>query len=296
MGLILLCLALGWVLRAVGILSDRRTENSLSWVIYVALPANALLHIHGIEFTGSWLLAACMPWVSVGVAWLLFRWAAGVYHWSRETLGALILVAGWGNTSFVGVPMVIAYFGPEWISLVLVIDVLGSYLALSTLGIFLASHYSAKELTAADMVRRIVSFPPLIAVTFALVCNGFARPEWIDQVLQPIATTLTPVAMIAVGATLRWGAIRENIGLIAVGLVYRLALAPAIAVLIYTLMGNLNDDISAIAIFETAMPPMVAASVISIRYGLAPSLVAGLVGVGIPLSMLTLALWARLLG
>lgn len=295
MELIFLCLGLGWVLRRVGILSDQRTQNALSWVIYVALPAMALLHIHGIEFTREWLFAAAMPWVSVALAWGLFRSMAARYRWSREKIGALVLVAGWGNTSFVGIPMVVAYFGAEWISLVLVIDSLGSYLALSTLGIFLASRYSTNELRAGDMVRRILGFPPLIAVLVALACNGFARPEWIDQGLQPIAATLTPVAMIGVGATLQWGAIFEHRHAIAAGLAYRLAIAPAITLLIYTVAGFPIGGVSAIAIFETAMPPMVASSVIAIRYGLLPPLVGGMIGVGIPLSMLTLAIWVRVL-
>ena len=295
MALILLCLAVGWVLRSVGILSEQRTQKALSWVIYVALPAMALLHIHGIEFTGEWLLAAAMPWVSVALAWLLFRSMASRYGWSREKVGALVLVSGWGNTSFIGIPMVITYFGIEWISLVLVIDSLGSYLALSTAGIFLASRYSSSELGAGDMMKRIFGFPPLLALLVALACNGLPRPEWIEQVLQPIAATLTPVAMIGVGATLQWGAIFEHRQAIASGLPYRLAVAPAITLLIYKLAGFSIDGVSAIAIFETAMPPMVASSVVAIRYGLMPPLVAGMIGVGIPLSMVTLALWARVL-
>jgi predicted permease len=74
--------------------------------------------------------------------WLLFGVGAGVF-WPRRTLlrlpapsvGALTLVGGFGNTSFVGLPMIESLHGRDGMGLGLLIDQLGSYLALSTLGI-----------------------------------------------------------------------------------------------------------------------------------------------------------------
>jgi len=36
-------------------------------------------------------------------------------RWSRRTTGALLLVAGWGNTSFVGLPMIATFAGHQWL-------------------------------------------------------------------------------------------------------------------------------------------------------------------------------------
>lgn len=294
--LLFICLAAGWILRSSGVLGADGTRALSAWVINVALPAAALVHIHGVDFGAHWLVAAATPWLSVALAWLIFSLLARRLNWSRETLGALVLVAGFGNTSFVGIPMVWAYFGREWTSLVLVIDIFGSYLALSTLGIALASWHSSESATLREVAKRIVFFPPFVAVVIALILSDFSRPDWIEAVLTPIAETLTPIAMAAVGSALRFHTIPANWRQIGIGLGHRLFVAPALIVVFYLVIGGLGNDVATIAIFEAAMPPMLGASVIAIRFGLRPDLVAGLIGLGIPLSMATLPIWAWLLG
>lgn len=296
MSLLFLCLFLGWLLRRVGTLGEEGTRNFSAWVINVALPAVALLKIHDVQLRQEVILAAATPWIGAIAALVIFRVVlARPLGLSRETLGALILVGGWGNTSFVGIPMVEAYYGPEWLGLVLIIDVLGSYLALSTLGISIACRYSSESASAGAIVRKILTFPPFIAVVIALATNSLPRPAWLQEILEPLAVTLTPIAMAAVGSALRLQSIGSNLGPLALGLTYRLIVAPALIVLMYAALGDLHHGPSVIATFEMAMPPMLGASIIAMRYGLRPELVAGMIGLGIPLSMLTLPVWAHLL-
>jgi hypothetical protein len=46
-----------------------------------------------------------------------------------------------------------------------------------------------------------------------------------------------------------------------------------------------------VTIFEAVMPPMITAGIIAVKHDLEPELVALMVGIGIPLSFLTLAGW-----
>ncbi len=73
--------------------------------------------------------------MGVAIAIALFVPLGRAAGWSRPRVGGLILVAGWGNTSFVGLPMIAAFAGTQWLPLGLVIDLFGSYLALSTIGL-----------------------------------------------------------------------------------------------------------------------------------------------------------------
>ena len=56
---------------------------------------------------------------------------------------------------------------------------------------------------------------------------------------------------------------------------------------IFKLEGLILD----ISVIETAMAPMITGSIIAISYDLEPKLASLLVGVGIPLSFLTIGLW-----
>jgi predicted permease len=57
----------------------------------------------------------------------------------------------------------------------------------------------------------------------------------------------------------------------------------------------LADGIADVAVFETAMPPMITAAALAISHRLAPDFAAALVGYGTVVSLLTLPLWVWLL-
>ncbi len=50
-----------------------------------------------------------------------------------------------------------------------------------------------------------------------------------------------------------------------------------------------------VTIFEAAMPPQIGAAIMAMDHKLDPSLVALMVGLGIPLSFLTLVAWSKIL-
>lgn len=69
--LILICLAIGMLLRWTGRLPDSASKVLGGWVINVALPAAALRSVHNLEFGSTWWLAAATPWLGVALAVIL---------------------------------------------------------------------------------------------------------------------------------------------------------------------------------------------------------------------------------
>lgn len=289
--LILLCLAIGVALRASGRMPDNATKVLGAWVINVALPAAALRSLHHLHIRDDWWLAAATPWLGVLAALLVLVPACRLLGWSRRRTGALLLVGGWGNTSFVGLPMISAFAGSQWLGLGIVIDLFGSYLALSTLGLAIAAVASADRLEVTAVVRRVVTFVPFIAILVALATNHLDRPEWLDQLIAALADTLTPIALAAVGCALRVDRISGRLGPLLAGLGFRLVAAPLILVLIYVALGQAHDPVAKVAMLEMAMPPSLGASIIAIEHDLEPDLVALLIGIGVPLSLLTASAW-----
>src|SRR5579863_1144575 len=120
--LLLFCLAMGVVLRASGRVPADGYQTINAFVINLSLPALALLQIPQIHFTGELLVPISMPWLmfaGVGFAIWILGERTGL---SRNTTGALILTAGLANTSFVGVPMIEAFYGRSDMAIGLLID------------------------------------------------------------------------------------------------------------------------------------------------------------------------------
>jgi len=289
--LILISLVIGVVLRLSGRLPDTATKVFGGWVINIALPATALNTVHGLTFHSDWWLAAATPWIGVALAFALIVPVCRVLGWSRQRAAVLILVAGWGNTSFVGLPMIVAFAGAQWLGLGIVIDLFGSYLALSIVGIAIAETAGSGHFDPRAVANRIVTFPPFVAILIALATNDFVRPAWLTQLLGALAGTLTPIALAAVGYALQPDRIAGRFAALGVGLGFRLLVAPAAIVTMYLALGSAEDPVAKVAMLEMAMPPMLGASVIALDHDLEPDLVALLIGIGVPLSLLTTSAW-----
>lgn len=294
--LILCCMAIGVLLRLSGRFPDTAPKAFGGWVINVALPAAAIHSVHNLTFHPDWWLAAATPWISVALAIAVLVPLCRALGWSRQRAGALILVSGWGNTSFVGLPMIVALAGKQWLGVGIVIDLFGSYLALSTVGMAVVVAAGAGRFDWRAVIRKIVTFPPFWAIAVALPTNHLARPEWFSQLVGTLAHTLTPLALAAVGYSLRLDRVAGRLGALSVGLVFRLGVAPLAIVLMYLAIGGAGDPVAKVAMLEAAMPPMLGASVIAVDSDLEPDLVALLIGIGVPLSLLTAWGWWQLIG
>lgn len=289
--LILVCLIIGVLLRISGRLPDNATKALGGWVINVALPATALRSVHDLNPSDDWWLAAATPWIGAVLAILVLVPLSRAFGWTRQRAGALLLVAGWGNTSFVGLPMIVAFAGSQWLGLGIVIDLFGSYLALSTLGLAVATVASSGHFDWRAVARRIATFPPFLAILVAFATNHLDRADWVEQIIDSLAATLTPIALAAVGLALRFDRIVGRVGALSVGLGYRLVLAPLAILAMYLALGQAGDPVAKVAMLEMAMPPMLGASIIAMDHDLEPDLVALIIGVGVPLSLLTAWAW-----
>ena len=266
------------------------TGNVLNmFVIYVSLPAVVLLKIPGLTFSRELLVPTLMPWAMLLLSALTVLILARLLGWSRSITGCLLLLVPMGNTSFLGIPMVKAFFGEPAISYALLYDQLGSFLALATYGSVVIAIYggAAGRPTLGDVVLKIVTFPPFIALVLAFLIRSIAYPPVVAGILKSLAGTLVPVVMIAVGYQLTLKISRESHGPLAIGLVLKLVAAPLVALGICRFLG-LEGEAANVSIFEAGMPPMVSAGALAILAGLAPGLTAALVGLGIILSFVTL--------
>lgn len=293
--LLVACLAAGVILRMTGRVGDGAAASFNAYVINVALPALALYHVHRAPLDISFVQAALTSWLMLGAAGVFFALVARRAGLETRTIGALVLTGGLANTSFVGLPMIEAHIGAHGMPYGIVIDQLGSYLALSTVGIMLAAACAGDRATWPTLVKRVASFPPFIALLLALALRPVSFPPAVDDALSRLGATVAPIALLSVGCQLRFGAIRERARALVLGLGYKLIVGP-LAVLIACLLLWQPDGEQArlareIAIFEAAMGPMIGAAVVASNYRLDAPLASLMVGLGIPLSLLTAPLW-----
>jgi predicted permease len=266
------------------------------WVINIALPALVLELIPRLKFdTQLWFPVVAM-WLTFGGAWLLFGLLGPRLGWSRQRIGALILVCGLGNTSFMGYPLMQALHGKEGLALAVVADQLGCFPVLASAGIVVASLYAGRKPDPRFIVRRILTFPAFVALVVGVVVGLLGGwPTLLDGVFGPIGATLTPLALFSVGLQFKFHLGHRQATAMGLGLGWKLLLAP-LACWAMGVASGVSGLVLTVGVLQAAMAPMVSAAILADEYELEPTLANTVLGAGIVLSLLTVPLGNLLLG
>jgi predicted permease len=258
------------------------------FALYVSLPALILLKVPQLELGSDALVAAVAPWGLLLLSIALILPASRHFGWSRAKTGVLLLVVPIGNTSFMGVPMVNAFFGPSGIPYLIVYDQVGTILIFALYGSLILAMYGREgTLKVSSVARRALTFPPTIAAAAGLALRPWPYPEAVVSALHGISQSLTPLVMTAIGLQLRWRLERSVLGPLSYGLLIKLLITPLAALAVCRMLGMTGLPVD-ISVFEAGMPPMVTAAALAVVAGMESELAIALVGVGIIFSFATL--------
>ncbi|HUW75808.1 MAG TPA: AEC family transporter [Gallionella sp.] len=289
--LLIVCFVIGMLLHRYKRMPVNTPAVLNTFIIHVSFPALILLSVHSMKISGHIGLMAAMAWICFALSAGFFRLVGRRLNLPRPTEGALILTGGLCNTSYVGLPMIEAYYGHQGLATGIIVDQLGSFLVLSTLGITFAGIYSTGRPGITEMARRIFLFPPFIALVIALLLIPAVYPEWFTVVLKRLGDTLAPLALLSVGFQLRLGHLAGNVRNLTLGLVFKLLLIPLVMYLLYVPLLGAHGQAIQVTLFESAMPPMITAAILATEHDLDPPLATLMVAVGLVISFFTLTVW-----
>jgi len=288
--LLVVCLALGVIVARIVRPPATLPQGLNWWVINIAFSALVVHLIPTLHFDWQyWFLIAAL-WIVFAGAWLLFAMLGRALHWSRARIGAITLGCGLGNTAFIGFPMIEALHGREGTKLALVADQLGTFIALAVGGTIVAAIYSGRNATAAQVVRKVLLFPPFVSLVIGVVAGLLGGwPQPVDAVFERLGATLAPIALFSVGLQFRLQFQHGQATALLLALGWKLALAPLIVWLAGVAFG-VSTYILTIAVLQAAMGPMISATILAEQHDLEPQLANTVLGIGIVISLVTVPL------
>jgi len=262
-------------------------------VIYFCLPAITLYHIPKIKWSNELLFPIGAGWISFLLAFVFFHFLGRRLGWSNKLIGCLILTAGLSNSSFLGYPIVEALFGKKGLETAVLVDQPGTFVVVSTLGVFVAAFYSKGSPNAFSIIKKVLFFPPFLTFVAACLMNIFQYDldENIQFGLLKIGSLVTPLALLSVGLQLNFDRKSQHWKFLRLGLFFRLILTPFIILVLYVFILKQHSEAIKITVIEMAMAPMITGAILASSYGLKPKLSSMMIGFGIPISFLTVAIW-----
>jgi hypothetical protein len=216
---------------------------------------------------------------------LLARVLAARLQLSAAATSAFILAAGFANSGNYGLFVAESAFGKAGLAFA-VICYLTDNLTINSAGVYLAARGRTDGRHAFLQVFRN---PAIYAVPLGLAINrlGLPVPPQIMRVAEMLGRAAVPTMLVVLGLQLALMPVRQSRwGVVGAATVLRLLVAPAIGLVLATLLG-LTGLARNVGILMVAAPTAVLASIIAGRYDTEPGIVAGSVLVSSLASLVT---------
>jgi predicted permease len=289
--------AVGHALRATGRLPASAAHTLNTVVTDVTMPALILATLGARPVPAAAPRAVVAATLGLGAALVLCTIAARALGLGRPAQGALALTAGFSNTGFLGIPLVLGLYpeAPEAGATAVLIDAFMTTLWLYTAGVYWARRQGEGGESAPRLLR-LLATPASIAVVVGLAMSllGLHLPPPALRLALLLGGATVPLVFLALGLRLDWTDVRGRLRPILAASVIRLGIAPAVvfgAALTLGLRGPVRDA----AVLEAAMPSSMMAAVVADRYGCDGPLGTAAVVLTTLLGVLSIPLWVALL-
>ena len=294
----LIACGVGWrILKPAGLEPVQTRKVLTSLVYYLLLPALVLSVLWKVELGNTTVLIALSAAFAVTVGMGLSALSCYFCKTPRAVTGAVILAAAFPNSTYLGLPVLEAAFGPWGRGVAIQYDLFACTPLLFTLGIMISAHYGNARPAASGMLRELLRIPAVWAALVAVLLNLLEIPgnTVFDGLLGLLERGVVPLMLFSLGLSLEWNRAQwRTLPSVVPVVLLRLLVIPAITVVFASAIG-LSGEWKAAVVLESAMPSMVLGIVFCDRYNLDVSLYAAAVTISTALSLLTLPLWYELM-
>ncbi|HEY3298000.1 MAG TPA: AEC family transporter [Armatimonadota bacterium] len=266
-------------------------------VVYITLPSMifSVLYNYKQNLSLSIAKAPTAGFLMIIIV-LLAAYAIGkAIKLNNATLAGFILAAGFGNTGFLGYPVIqTAFKDPLALVAAVLYDEFSMAIPLYVIGMVIVA-VLAGEKAHHSQVLRAFKMPQVWAIPIALAARQFDVPQPIVTAIHYLGNGTVPLVMISLGLMLSARSIKGYGIPLAIVCVLKLAVLPVLT--LYALRAcGVSGSINQSTVVEAGMPTAMMAGVLVSKFGENAEFVAGVIFVTTLLSILTIPATLFLLG
>ncbi|PZP44212.1 MAG: transporter [Pseudopedobacter saltans] len=293
--MIAVCIIAGMVFKATKTIHPDAHKGINTWILYIALPAVSLKYIPQIQWSEQMLFPVLGPVIVYIGSAVFMQLYYKAKHYSKHSHSSLILASAFSNTSFIGFPLIMAFFNESLLKIAIICDQT-MFILLSTVGIIEAVKGAPGKGAKIDVkyiLKRLFTFPPFIGCISALILSklfNIGEGTLAYELFDKLAATVGPLALFSVGLQLKFNGWRKEISQISMTQLYKLLIAPLLVAVVALILG-LKGDVAKITIFEAAMPTLITSSIISEQFRLNTRLINLIIGISIIIGFFAAFVW-----
>ena len=276
---------LGFSLKHIGFLKAQDRDLLSNIVLYIALPAMIFTNLRTAEIASDMLF---LPILGVATSILLLI-PAYVYcrirDYDERTTWTILLASSLMNTGFIGFPVCLGVFGQTGFLNAVFFDLSTSAMVVAY-GVILARKFAGNT---REVIKNTATFMPLWAVIFGLIFNILNIPVGyvLDNILGYLSGATIPMIMLALGLSLDFANVGDNLTDSVVVAVIKLMIAPMIVLSLLAIL-NIRGLAADVAVIEAGMSTAGNALVLAITYDLDKDMMGSIIFTNVVLSVITL--------
>ena len=277
------------------IIFQDNSKQLVDFIIYFSLPAIVFSKIYPLQLDTKilWLIFMFMAIIFFN---LFLSYCVGkIMRLNRVTLATFMIMATFGNTSFIGFSYIDAFYGQDYIVYGVIYDIFGSFLLLVSVGMIIITWGSGRKNSILNISKSIFLFPPMIIFFITIFSKNFEVPKFIIYTSQNLGSTLVPIAMIAIGMKLELKHIFSRLHIVTVAVVLKMLIVPIIILFTFKYFYGVDETWVKVTLIEVAMPPMTMAAVLAIKGGLDEKIAINSLVLGVIVSLFTITLFTSYL-
>lgn len=285
-------LALGYLFK---VIFHDNSKQLIEFIIYFSLPAIVFSKIYPLTLDER-IVGLILMFISFILFNLLLAYFVGrLMRLNKLYLATFMIMATFGNTSFIGFSYIDAFYGQDYIVYGLIYDLFGSFLLLVSVGMFIITWGSGKKNNVKSIFKSVFLFPPTIMFFITVFAKNFEVPNFLILTSQTLGSTLVPIAMIAIGMKLELKHIFARLHIVTTAMTLKMIVVPIIVLIGFKYFYGIDQTWVKVTIIEVAMPPMTMATVLAIKGGLDEKIAINSLVLGVLLSLFTITMYTTYL-
>ena len=285
-------LALGYVFK---LIYQDNSKQLIEFIIYFSLPSIVFSKIYPLVLDEK-ILGLILMFIGFILFNLTLTYFVGkAMKLNRLLLATFMIMATFGNTSFIGFSYIDAFYGQDYIVYGLIYDLFGSFLLLVSIGMFIITWGSGRKNSINSIFKSIFLFPPTIMFFVTVIAKNFEVPNFLILTSETLGATLVPIAMIAIGMKLELKHIFVKFHVVTMAMLLKMIVVPIIVLIGFQIFYGIDQTWVKVTIIEVAMPPMTMATVLAIKGGLDEKVAINSLVLGVLLSLITITTYVNYL-
>jgi len=305
-------MGLGKLLERNGRLNDDHC-SFINWLVYYfSLPAlvfNEVVRQRFSSFLDPAIVVA--PLIGIILVTLLTMLLARFNRFKGGFAAAFVYCTFWANATYIGMPLCFNAFGGTGLAKAAIYNsvILPAFIIF---GYLLIGFYGAGsgDVKTGARIKKAFLNPILIAavlgILLALVAEQFRGADGSVQLPAPVMALAAlsgsflkligsmglPLALLSIGASLKWEQVRSHVGALCWTVAAKLILLPLVTLLLIRFLFPATDPVSlGVAVVLAGAPSAVACYVISCQLNIEKGFVSSMLVLSTALSVITIPLW-----